>query len=172
MTNGTLAATTILNSTNSINATGSVINGVGFTNGVVSGTVMLSSLEDNGASLGEIMVWNGMAWVAGGNYAEYFIYTTNAHTGVVLDLAKPYQLFSIGANVTLTGLANTSDDFVKHSVLMLTNATANVYSVTLPTPWRTSDGLRTYYVTNGQMAILSVNCYAKLFTNAVCVNTW
>jgi hypothetical protein len=100
------------------------------------------------------------------------VYSTNALASLNIDVTKSYQLLPITSNTTLTGVSGKVATEVKHAVLMITNGTANVYSLTLPTSWRTSDGLRTYYVTNAQMAILSVNCYGNLFTNAVCINTW
>lgn len=100
------------------------------------------------------------------------VYDTNALASLNIDVNKAYQLLPITSNTTLTGVSGKVATEVKHAVLMITNGTANTYSLTLPTSWRTSDGLRTYYVTNAQMAILSVNCYGNLFTNAVCINTW
>lgn len=139
-----------------------------------SGINWYGTAYGNGAGISNIVsaTYVTTATLTNKIYDYNISYATNLQSGAVLDLSKPYQLLSISGNTTLTGVSGKSNTEVKHSVLMVTNATANVYSLAVPASWRTSDGARTYYVTNGQMAILSVNCYANSFTNAVCVNLW
>lgn len=122
--------------------------------GLVSG-----SFEGNGGLLTNLISTN-------------FVYSTNTLASIVLDLTKSYSWYPITTNTTLTGVTGKIHNQIMHSVLMITNGSGSDRTLTLPTEWRTSDGLRTYYVTNGQMAILSVNCFGNMATNAVCINTW
>jgi hypothetical protein len=95
---------------------------------------------------------------------------------VTYDVAKPYQYTNATTSViitNITGQVGINDVSVRNSVLIVSNGCATNITLTIPGPWLTGDGARSYTVaTNARLGVLSVNAWGAKVTNAVFRSLW
>jgi len=74
--------------------------------------------------------------------------------------------YTLTNDCALTNVTGIQSGAILTGIITLSNSTAATFGIFLPAQWRTPDGSRVYYVTNGQMAKVTVEWSATPWTNA------
>ncbi len=129
--------------------------------------VLTSATNNLGTDISAVNLW-----------ASSVVYTTNPVTTgngtVTMDMSKTYALLTTNANITVS-LANVPTATDRPSVLIISNSlgSGNTFILTASGFSFLTNGVptQTAYLTNltakNQVALLSVNAYANILTNAV-----
>mgnify|MGYP001562571283 CR=1 FL=1 len=94
----------------------------------------------------------------------------SATNSLALGWPATYSTFTMTTAMEVTNVTGAASGKMRSGVLTITNSTAGNLTLYLPTAWRTSDGARSFVITNAQETVLSVKVGAS--TNAVCLPLW
>lgn len=136
---------------------------------VASNLVVQGSSTFETLNVGELNVTNlnvGTLYLTNG-----IIRTTNALAGVNVVMGSSWFTNALQP-FTLSGCSNFDGTNEVSAVVRVLNSSATNISVTVPTAWRTPDGSRVLWVTNGALGIISVEVVGKQLTNAAMKCLW
>lgn len=86
----------------------------------------------------------------------------------VIDLVLTDLTYVTSTDCSLTGVLNYDENRSLSARLTISNASPSVVGFTIPQQWRTDDGLRKYWVTNGCLLDVIVSA-KKHMTNCICI---
>lgn len=99
-------------------------------------------------------------------WAASILSETNKH-GAALSASKGHWLLSTNQPFALSGISDANATNINRTELWIQNTAGSNITVTIPTPWKTPDGARSYTVTNGDfVGVLRVVAYGATTTNA------
>lgn len=136
-------------------------------------TVNATTVSGNGSGLTNV----NAAYVTGVLTNQYYgsnvVYYTNYWAGPTnaLDMTKVYRHYTTTTDMQVTNLNNVVSDQARSAVLWIQVSAASK-TLYIPAAWQTADGARSYAMTNGTYAVLSVSTYANMFTNAAFKTLW
>ena len=138
---------------------------------LAEGNVPSARLATGSPSDGHVPTYNSgsVVWTAQSGGAPESL-STNGWAGPSAALSVAYparkQFYVASADVTVTTLSGTSATTAEWAVLMVSNETASVIHLYIPSYWKTDDGSRDYLINAGKIGLLSVEAYGQKFTNA------
>lgn len=98
--------------------------------------------------------------------SNYFTMTNAIVSTNALDLLKADSLHIAAGTISISNLVGTSTTEARTCELLI-DANGADRILRVPASWRTSDGLKTWTVTNGTVRRIIVKAYANLYTNLI-----
>jgi hypothetical protein len=92
-----------------------------------------------------------------------------ASSGGTMDMTKTFQYHSTDTGIEINSLVGVNPSKVTQAAMILkyNKAEAGI-ALRVPEMWRMANGQHTFYATNGQILVLSVQCYGDALTNGAC----
>ncbi len=100
------------------------------------------------------------------------VYQTNLGRTDIVVLRNDVSTITTNNNVVLTGVSGVVGTEYRFQAVWFTNSAASTKTLDIPAHWRTPDGLRTYYMTNGSLSKALIEVNGAVMTNFTWVPTW